>query len=155
MFIYIVFMKNENIKEIQCARGDRRRNFRGRWTSSWYFTLLAEARNLFDYMIDQSSPGGIFDPNDLDYYNIITFSEENKYFTAKGALSVLNKKRKIIRVLDTGFWLMEDFWRTLHGSTILDISKNTNGWMKGFYLEYEKHGIDPKTILGIREIIAE
>jgi len=44
MFIYIVFMKNENIKEIQCARGDRRRNFRGRWTSSWYFTLLAEAR---------------------------------------------------------------------------------------------------------------
>jgi len=106
-------------------------------------------------MIDQSSPGGIFDPNDLDYYNIITFSEENKYFTAKGALSVLNKKRKIIRVLDTGFWLMEDFWRTLHGSTILDISKNTNGWMKGFYLEYEKHGIDPKTILGIREIIAE
>ena len=142
-----------HLKEIQCASGDRRMNFKGRWTSSWYFTLPAEARNLFDYMIDQSSPAGIFDPSDLEYFNFINSKDEKDYFTDRGALSVLNKKRNIIRVLDDGFWLLEDFWRIQHGTTTLDISKKSNGWMKGFSMEYEKHGIDPKSILGINNII--
>ena len=40
------------MKEIQCATGDRRMNYKRRWTSPWYYALPAEARNLFDYMID-------------------------------------------------------------------------------------------------------
>jgi len=146
-FIYIACMK-----EIKCATGDRRMNYKGRWTSSWYFTLPAEARNLFDYMIDQSSPAGIFDPCDLDHYNFITFKDENEYFSVKDALSILNKKRDIIRVLDDGFWLLEDFWRILHGNTVLDLTSNS-GWIKGFRREYEKHNIDPKSILGIHKVI--
>ena len=140
------------MKQIKCASGDRRMNFKGRWTSSWYFTLPAEARNLFDYMIDQSSPAGIFDPSDLEHFNFFTFRDEKEYFTSKGALSVLNKKRNIIRVLDNGFWLLEDFWRIQHGKTVLDFTSKS-GWIKGFRREFEKHNIDPKSILGIHKVI--
>ena len=129
------------MNELLCASGDRRMNFKGRWTSSWYFTLPAEARNLFDYMIDQSSPAGIFDPSDLEHFNFITYKDEKEHFTSKGALSVLNKKRNIIRVLDNGFWLLEDFWRIQHGKTVLDFTSKS-GWIKGFRREFEKHNID-------------
>ena len=67
---------------------DRRMNFKGRWTSSWYFTLPAEARNLFDYMIDQSSPAGIFDPSDLEHFNFITYKDEKSTLQVRSSFSL-------------------------------------------------------------------
>ena len=68
------------------------------------------------------------------------------------AWNLNNKKKRIIRVLDDGFWLLEDFWRIQHAKTVLDMNSNS-GWMKGFSREYEKHNIDPKSILGIHKVI--
>mgnify|MGYP006140081919 FL=1 len=149
---------NKDNKVIYVPSGDRRFNWRDRHDAIWYYKLSPALRNLYDFIIDKSDTGGVFNKSKLLEFNHRLYSDGinsvDKWFDSEQYLEALNKYRDIIRDLKDGYWFVEDYKCLLDNSTnVLDANIHKTGYSAGFIRSWEAHDIDPNSVRGIKEYI--
>jgi len=80
-----------NTPPLTIESGERRVNWKGRWKAGWYLSMNCCARNFFDYLVDQCYGSEIDGQDTLDYFNMISFTDNKNYLTEEIVFERLNK----------------------------------------------------------------
>ena len=136
--------------------GERRVNWSGRWNAGWYLSMNCCARNFFDYLVDQCYGSEIDGQDTLDYFNMISFKEQENYLTEEKVFERLNEKRHILTKLPNGKWWLEDFWVIQTDKTELkSVTKGKHSPLRKACYRNKIYPLDVRGLLSIESKVKE
>ena len=151
----------KRIRPLVLATGDKQFNYKLRHNKDWYKLHDLFYRNLFDYCMDHSDTGGVFDEQcifDFQSNLNINFKE---YQQIDDVINEMNRYRPVWRKLfdydidtgeeyESGYILIEDYYSILCGHGVLDVNKHKSSYEAGIINSYIKHDIPFESIRGLR-----
>tara|TARA_Y100000996_G_C22383651_1_gene586149 strand:+ start:162 stop:692 length:531 start_codon:yes stop_codon:yes gene_type:complete len=150
------------VRPLVLATGDKQFNYKLRHQKDWYKNHDLFYRNLFDYCMDHTDTGGVFDEECIYTFQEGLNTNYKEYIEIDEAINTMNKFRPIWRKVmefdkDTGeefyngYILFEDYYSILCGHGTLDVNLNKTGYEKGIINSYIKHDIPFESIRGLRK----
>lgn len=116
------------------------------WEDDWFCELPPEHKLFWFYIKDNCDHAGIWKPK-IKMFSALTSTEIN----LETALSLFNNGKTRIRILDNGYWLLEDFCYFQYMGKKQNINLN-NRLHESVIDLYIKHKIPISSIRGIENI---
>tara|TARA_Y100001958_G_C21232105_1_gene557964 strand:- start:1648 stop:2199 length:552 start_codon:yes stop_codon:yes gene_type:complete len=152
------------VRPLVLATGDKQFNYKQRHHKDWYKNHDLFYRNLFDYCMDHTDTGGVFDEECIWAFQESINTPPEEFIDVDVVINHMNKFRPVWRKLtefdiDTGeefyngYILFEDYYSILCGHGTIDENLHKTSYERGIINSYTKHNIPFTSIRGLREYI--
>lgn len=152
------------VRPLVLATGDKQFHYKQRHHKDWYRSHDLFYRNLYDYCMDCTDTGGVFDEECIYSFQESLNTNYKEYVQVDEVIETMNKYRPVWRkvtefdidtgeVFYNGYILFEDYYSILCGHGKLDENLHTTSYERGIINSYLKHDIPFTSIRGLREYI--